>query len=490
MTGRKKTPRTRLHRKALKLFKRVGKRHAKAAAVGTLAITTLSLQPVQNALQEVRASGELHLVGISSPSSFYHQDGHTHGLQYELAQQFAQELGVKLVIDPVESPQRVLHAIRRNQAQLALTGLTSADPRLNRLRISDPVLQVQQQLIQRQGEFSPESAADLANRTIAVVAGSAEARAVRSEFANVPGLRLVEVSQGRSLDLLTLLDEGKVDYVSMSSQDFDAYRPLFPNLRDGYTLANPDAVSWVFMKSADQSLYQAAQEFLARKQADGTLERLAAFYSNGDAFDSYGAKSFNRDIAQRLPRYQGDFEKQSAENGVDWRLLAAIAYQESKWDPDAVSPTGVKGLMMLTQDTAEMMGVKNRTHAGQSIRGGATYFKRILDKVPASVPEPDRTWMALAAYNMGPGHMIQARKLTARLNGNPDSWLEVSRNLRQLAQDNRRKGKAAPDVGQALHYVQQVRRYYDAIALNTSFERDDSRMAALDYRIRSSENLN
>ena len=486
MTGGKKAQRARPHKKALRLLQRINRRHVRVAVAGTLAASTLSLQPVENALQQVRSTGELHLVGISGPGTFFQQDGHIHGLQYELAQQFANELGVKLVVDPVDNAQQVLKSIGRNKAQLALTGLTSDDPRLKRLLVSDPVLEVRQQLIQRGDEFQPTSLNDLKDRVVAVAAGSAEAANMRDTLKQVPGARLVEVRQLQAMDLLSLLDEGRVDYVAMNSQEFDALRPLFPRLRDGMSMERTDAVSWAFMKSDDQSLYRAAQEFLARKLADGTLERLAAFYSNGKAFDSYGVKSFSSDIAQRLPRFQHDFENESQVVGIDWRLLAAISYQESKWNPKAVSPTGVRGLMMLTKSTADMMGVKDREHAGQSIRGGSAYFKRIMDKVPASVPEPDRTWMALAAYNMGPGHMIAARKLTQKLGGDPNSWLEVSRNLRQLAQDNRRRGKAAPDVGQGLHYVQQVRRYYDAIALNTSAQRDGSRIAALDIDLNGS----
>lgn len=485
MSGGKKAHSARPHRKLVQRLQRLHTRHARQVATGLLALTALSLQPTMNALQAVHSSGELHLVGISSPTTFFQQDGHTHGLQYELAQQFASELGVKLVVDPVDSPQQVLRAIRHNKAQLALTGLTADDPRLDRLRVSDPVLEVQEKLIQRSDQLPPASLADLAGKRIAVIAGSAEARDIRLALSSqdVSDVQLVEVRQGETLDLLSLLDASKVDYVALSAIDFDAYRPLFPNLRDGLTLDRSDAVSWVFAKSEDQSLYQAAQDFLARKQADGTLDRLVSFYGAGDAFNVFGVKNFHRDIAERLPRYQGHFEKASDTQGVDWRLLAAIAYQESHWDPSATSPTGVKGLMMLTQGTADLMGVSNRSHAGESIRGGAAYFKKILDQVPATVPEPDRTWMALAAYNMGPGHMIDARKLTASRKGDPNSWLDVSRNLLTLASENRRHGKPAPDVSQAMHYVQQVRRYYDAIALNVSHAEGKRRVALLDLDI-------
>jgi len=483
MTNARSKKRLRPHRKLMQQLQRLNSRHLRVTLGLSLAAGSMALQPSLNTLQQVRNSGELHLVGVSSPTTFYQRDGNVHGLQFELAQQFANELGVKLVIDPVNDDQQVLHSVRRNHAQLALTVHAAHDQRLNRLRVSAPLVELEQQLIQRTDRFQPTSLDDLRQSTIAVIAGSSEAKRLRSALANVEGVRLVEFKEGDSLDLLTLLDQGKIDYVGMIDQEFDAYRPLFPNLRDGLSFAKSDAVAWVFLKSADESLYQAAQNFLTRKQSDGTLERLAAFYGAGDAFNRYGAKSFQKDISVRLPRYQREFEKQSAQHGLDWRLLAAISYQESHWDQNAISPTGVQGLMMLTQDTAKLMGVKNRTLPKDSIQGGTAYFKQILSKLPASVQEPDRTWMALAAYNMGPGHMIAARKLTRKLQGDPNSWLDVSRNLMTLAQHNRANGKPAPDVKQALHYVQQVRRYYDAIALNHDAERDQQRVAQLDYDI-------
>ena len=483
MTTARPKKRLRPHRKLMQQLQRLNSRHLRVTLGLSLAAGSLTLQPTLNTLQHVRTSGELHLVGISSATTFYQRNGNAHGLQYELAQQFANELGVKLVLDPVSDDQEVLKAVRHNHAQLALTVHAAHDQRLNRLRVSTPLLELQQQLIQRIDRVQPASLDDLRQTTIAVLAGSSEAKRLRATLADVDGVRLVEFKEGDSLDLLTLLDQGKIDFVGMTDHEFDAYRPLFPNLQEGLAFEKSDAVAWVFLKSADDSLYQAAQNFLARKQSDGTLERLAAFYGTGDAFNRFGAKSFQKDISNRLPRYQQEFEKQSTQYGVDWRLLAAISYQESHWDQNAISPTGVQGLMMLTQDTAKLMGVKNRTLPKDSIKGGAAYFKQILTKLPASVQEPDRTWMALAAYNMGPGHMIAARKLTRKLQGDPNSWLDVSRNLTTVAKNNRAAGKPVPDVAQALHYVQQVRRYYDAIALNHDAERDQQRVAQLDYDI-------
>ena len=120
-----------------------------------------------------------------------------------------------------------------------------------------------------------------------------------------------------------------------------------------------------------------------------------------DRLNFVGAQTFMAHVDNRLPTYQTTFESYARETGLDWRLLAAIGYQESHWRANAVSPTGVRGLMMLTRTTANYIGVSNRLDPEQSIKGGALYFLRVLEKIPDRIPEPDRTWFALASYNVG-----------------------------------------------------------------------------------------
>ncbi len=144
---------------------------------------------------------------------------------------------------------------------------------------------------------------------------------------------------------------------------------------------------------------------------------------------------FHQDLAARLPQYRAWFEEASQQTGVDWRLLAAIGYQESKWDPEAQSSMGASGMMMLTSDTADSLGVEDRSDAHESILAGARYFQEVRDKVPAHIPEPDRTWLAIAAYNVGYGHVEDARRLAQMRGKNPDSWQDVREQLPLLADE-------------------------------------------------------
>ncbi len=459
-----------LHAKPLRT--RLKPRHmVRAGLMGVLLFALFQLQPTTTSLQQVQLRGELVVTGVSGPTTFHTSSNGTRGLQYELARLFAEELGVRLILEDAGSTEGVLSAIRFNQTDIAISGLASDDARLTRLRTASPYMAVSEQLVQRLNRPLPPSFDALGAARIGALAGSTEAERLKTLTRWRSDIQIIEFEDTDPLALIERVDNGELDYAALNSSEFDARRSLFPNVGVALNLQDYSELAWAFLKTRDRSLYNAAQGFLARKQADGTLGKLVAFYSQGNTFDPYSLRTFQRDMAQRLPRYQKLFMKNARSHGMDWHLLAAIAYQESHWEPSAISPTGVQGMMMLTNDTASFMGVEDRTSVPQSIRGGAAYYKMIVDNL-ASVPEPDRTWMALASYNMGPGYIDRARKRATKAGEDSTKWLVVSHHLRDMAQDARQQGRNIP-VGQALHYVQQVRRYYDALVLATTAANDN-----------------
>ena len=190
------------------------------------------------------------------------------------------------------------------------------------------------------------------------------------------------------------------------------------------------------------------------------------FYGHATDTDNGGYRSFSYLMRKRLPLYQASFKSVARDYHIDWRLLAAIAYQESHWNPEARSRTGVRGLMMLTNNTAIEMGVDNRIDTEQSLRGGARYFKRLLSELPAEIKEPDRTWMALAAYNVGLGHVLDAMSIAKEQKHNPYSWHDIKKCLPLLSykawHSTTRYGYARGR--EPVNYVQNIRRYYDILA--------------------------
>ena len=182
---------------------------------------------------------------------------------------------------------------------------------------------------------------------------------------------------------------------------------------DSRGIAVGDPIAWAFPKGSGDSLLARADNFLIGADREGYLAQVHdRYYGHTKKFDYVGTRNFIRHYENRLPRYRQMFEEAGAQWGVDWRLLAAIGYQESHWRSGAVSPTGVRGIMMLTEDTAAYLGIDDRVDPKNSIFGGAEYYARQTERVADTVDEPDRTWMALAAYNVGLGHLLDARILT------------------------------------------------------------------------------
>jgi membrane-bound lytic murein transglycosylase F len=237
-----------------------------------------------------------------------------------------------------------------------------------------------------------------------------------------------------------------------------------------------DPIAWGFPKGDGNALLARADDFLINADRDGLLAQVHdRYYGYTKKFDYVGTRNFIRHFENRLPRYREMFEQAGEEWGVDWRLLAAIGYQESHWRSQAVSPTGVRGIMMLTQATADYLGLDDRLDPASSIFGGARYYARQTERVADTVAEPDRTWMALAAYNVGFNHIKDARTLVEWQGGDPDTWVDMREALPLLSQ---RKWYSQLPYGYArgwepVLYVNNIRAYYNILLWLTEQEQRD-----------------
>lgn len=454
----------------------------KTALLGAMALALFNLQPTPTTLQEIHAHKQLTLVAVGNPGTILQQDINARGLQFDLAQRFADQLGVPLNIVSAPDNAAAVATVRDGKADLAIASLTPEVSRVHVLHLGQPLQAAAQEVVTRADQPQPASIEALGAASVAVAAGSPEAEQLKQLAQAHPAMKVVEVSQANPIKLLDMVNNRQVDYAVVNTIEFDSRHTLFPDLVAAKNLTDRPELAWAFRASSDPSLEKAAQRFLDRMQADGSLQRLASFYGQSDSqealADDASLQEFHEAVASRLPHYRKLFEQNAQHTNMDWRLLAAIAYQESKWQATAVSPTGVQGMMMLTQSTADYLDVGDRANANQSIRGGAEYYQEIVDSLPDTVHEPDRTWMALAAYNMGPGYLERARTLTDMAGDDADKWLDVSSHLTEMVEDSRRAGHPLPPVGQALSYVQEVRRYYDALLLNSD---NDTRVAMVTH---------
>lgn len=378
---------------------------------------------------------------------------------------FADELGVELTLLVPDSLSDLLDQLSENTVHIAAAGLTITEDREKIFQFGPVYQEITEQLVYNIANKRPKNLSSL-DGTLEVVANSSHEERLQYLSETIPDLNWKINKEMESEELLQLVSEDIIEYTIADSNELSLNQRFLINLRAAFDIGEPQQLAWAMPKTKDKSLFREVQKFFKKIKENGELTHLIERnYGHVEDFDYVGTKIFMRHIETRLPAYQAFFEEAAAEHGLDWRLIAAMGYQESHWDPDAVSPTGVRGIMMLTLKTAKDMGIKNRLDPESSISGGARYFKKTLGRIDENITEPDNIWMAMAAYNVGYYHLQDARIITKKLNKDPNRWIDVRESLPLLA---KRKWYKQTRYGYArgwepVRYVENIRSYYDIL---------------------------
>lgn len=409
----------------------------------------------------------LHVITRTAPSIYVESEDGPTGYDYELAKLFANELGVKLRIRVADDNTEILSVLEKNYAHLGMLGLSSQPEAVGQHHTVATGINAQSILVYNRDVERPESLADLTGKPLHVVADSNHEYRLNQARQEISELQWQVHPRLDAAGVLSRVESGEFPYAMVSSNELDLNHVFYPMVKEAFAVGEPGELAWFFPSAQDDSLAKAARQFIETLEADGTLAQIAErFYGHLDRLNYVGARTFMHHVENRLPKYESLFRDYAREFDMDWRLLAAIGYQESHWRPNAVSPTGVRGLMMLTRNTASHIGINNRLDAEESIQGGAKYFRIVHEKIPERIPEPDRTWFALASYNVGFGHLEDARRLTEGAGKDPDRWMDVKEFLPLLAEKEwytkTRFGYARGH--EPVIYVQNIRRYYDVLA--------------------------
>jgi len=412
-------------------------------------------------------SGELVVLTVNGPGTYFEDaQGLPSGLEYDLATLFAKELKVRPTFILTDNPAKIDRLLREKQAHLAAAALARHFDFPGGLAWGPSYHATQHQIVCRPLEPKAKKLEDLAGKRIGVI----EESVADYLLADPPALTLPieRLPPGTSTaDLLEQVAKEKLDCALVESTRYTLARRFFPTLEVAFNVGKPVDYAWLVSTIDKKKILDAAGPFFDRIRKDGTLKRLIdRYYGHALRFTAVDANALLEQIAVQLPKLRPHFLEAEIASGVDWRLIAAIGYQESHWDAKATSPTGVRGLMMLTEETAERLQVKDRLDARDSILGGARYFALLKEQLPPRIDEPDRTWLALAAYNIGIGHLEDARVLAQRANLNPDKWQDVRQVIPKLAEPETfqalRHGYARG--GEAMQLVDNIRNYYDIIA--------------------------
>ncbi len=418
-----------------------------------------------NKLRAVKSAGELVVLTRTSPTTYYDTPDGPAGFEYDLVKSFADYLGVKARFVVADKFTDILPRLIKGDADMAAAGITVTDARSKLVQFGPPYQEIRQQVVYRLGTPRPADVKDLIGRQIEVPIGTSYVDRLNELKQQYPDLKWTEVDK-ETEDLLQLVWEGLLEISIADSNIVAVNRQYFPELQVAFDLDKPQSLAWAFPQSEDKSLYNAAVKFLEKARASGELAQLIdRYYGPASHSNFINLSVFKVRVRSRLPQYQMLYEKAGKNYDLDWRLLAAIGYQESFWDPTATSPTGVRGIMMLTQETADQLGIKDRLDPAESIDGGARYIQGLIARMPPGVTEPDRTWMALAAYNVGINHLEDARILTQKQGRDPNKWNDVKNYLPWLADEkwySKTKNGYARGF-EAVAFVNDVRTYYDIL---------------------------
>lgn len=449
----------------------------------------------ENRIAAIQERGELRVSTLSSPLIYDDINGKTIGLDYELAQLFADYLGVKLKVTVRQNINQLFDDLDHNRADILAAGLVYNTERSKNYQPGPTYYSVSQQVVYRVGSLRPRSLADITDQQLTIAPGHVVIDDLRElKEKKYPNLSWkVDPKQGTNA-LLEQVKDKKLAYTIADSVAISLFQRVHPEIAVALDVTDEQPVTWFTPLDDDQTVSAAMLDFFNSINEDGTLARLEEKYlGHGDDFDYVDTRTFLRAVDSVLPELQPLFEKYAQE--IDWKLLAAISYQESHWDAQATSPTGVRGLMMLTKNTAQSLGISDRTDAEQSISGGAQYLQDMMAKVPETVPEGERIWFALAAYNMGYAHMLDARALTAKTKGNPDSWSDVKQRLPLLSQKQWYKkltyGYARGH--EAYAYVENIRKYQISLVgylLEKEKEATEAQQLAESYPVVAPDELN
>ena len=426
-------------------------------------------------LERIQNRGILKVVTRNTPTTYYIGPTGATGFEYDMATEFAKYIGVELQIIVEHDFSNILPTIKSRKADIAAAGITITPSRETQVTFSQSYHDIREITVYRAGNKKPENIKDLESRDLHIVKGTSHEESLialkkKHEFLQWTSHDNIDINY-----LFESVSQGNYDVVIADSIDYKLNKRFYPRLRRGMSISDTKKLAWAVAKSSDNSLRDKVNEFLELSDKNGLLKRLnEKHYTYVPSFTYADAHTFRKHIKQHLHDLIPLFKKVANEFDIDWRFLAAISYQESHWNPKATSPTGVRGLMMLTQPTALQLNVDDRIDPYQSLKGGAEYFIKMSKKIPTRIKEPDRTWLALAAYNIGYGHLEDARVITQRNGYNPDLWRHVRESLPLLSvREHYIKTKHGYARGQEpVKYVRNIRNYYDLLLWEFPQEHD------------------
>ena len=421
-------------------------------------------------LEKIQEKKTLDVVILNSPTTYYAGTEKELGFDYELISAFAKSIHVDVNLTIVFTVSEALQKSREGVGDITVAGLTITKDREKEFKFGPQYHTVQEQLICSNEMYKaknfPRDIEDLAGLNIIVGKDTSYESTLNELKKTVEGFDFTTTDEYSTEQLLDLTHKGKIDCTVADSSVFMINQRYYPKLVRALVLSDRKSLGWIIRDDNDKSLNGALYRWLNTYERSGKMAELRDYYFTFlSIFDYYDTSVFYKRLEKRLPQYRHHFIGAGKKYNIPWMILAAQSYQESHWNPKATSHTGVRGMMMLTNNTAKLLGVKNRIDVKQSIYGGAKYLRVIEKKLPPEIKGKNRWALTLASYNVGYGHILDAQVLARKLNIDPYSWIALKEVLPLLTQKkyfrSLRYGYARGN--EPVKYVDAIQNYADII---------------------------
>ncbi|WP_297442388.1 membrane-bound lytic murein transglycosylase MltF [Sulfurimonas sp.] len=422
-----------------------------------------------SAFEQIMKEKQLKVVFLNAPSTYMIGVDGPQGFEYDLLKSYAKYLDVRLNVITAHTVAEALELSKRSDIHITSASLTKTPQREKKYNFGPSYFEVQEQVIcSRDMLLSskfPRDVEALSGLNIVVGADTSYIETLHALQKDGYDINVTTSKEYSTEDLLEQVAAHDIDCTVADSNIYSLNLRYIPDIAMAFSISKREQLAWILPKNASK-LESDMYKWLNDYNQKGLMTQLKDHYYSYILFsDYYNTRMFYKRIKSRLHKYQKYFEQAAQKYEIPWTLLAALSYQESHWNPRAKSFTGVRGLMMLTKKTAKMLGVKNRLNPKESIKGGTRHLKQMLKIVPPEIKGENRLKFALAAYNIGFGHIKDARKLAKKLGLNENVWSDLKIVLPLLSQKkyyrNLKYGYARG--AEPVKYVEYIYNYKDIL---------------------------
>ncbi len=414
-----------------------------------------------SSLESVRQKSEIVVLTTPGPLIYSTtKHGEIYGIDHDLIEDFAGTYNFKVKYKFFKSEKEALAALENGQGDFVAA---RTNPGHSQGFLVGPAFQDTTLGLFCQSDLNIENIQDLNNKKIVLLERDNFLGYDQKIIQYAPFMNLDILPKGKAADVIRLVNDNKVDCAITEQAVGRLALRYNPKVEFSFEVSEKYPISWVLAKDNNDLLVLMQAWFQQAARNDDIMRVMDRYQSMLTGLSKNDIRFLRKNMMDVLPEYQASFVDAGQEHRLPWQLIAAVAYQESKWNPDAQSFTGVRGIMQLTQETAEHLGISDREDPIQSIWGGSKYLRYLINKFPKSINSKDRIALGLAAYNIGFAHLRDAQKLAIKMGHNPYSWKHLREILPLLEQE---KHAQHLEYGTArgtetVEFVERVKSYYN-----------------------------